>query len=428
MLVDFGLLYFSIDVWYDLCWESDTKTFPMKKILSLSLLLLNSIFTLNAGNPTELVDGNNTFAFNLFHELKSQEAENQFFSPFSISTALAMTYAGARNETEREISRTMHFPRNEKFHSAFKMLMDGLNIGTEGKVKLNIANGLWAQQDFRFLDSYLDLVTSNYGSELKNVNFKADNDREIARKDINSWVEHKTNDKIKNLVQPGNLNSMTKLVLVNAIYFYSEWARPFEKEATDPKDFFRMSGSAVMVPFMNQTGSYNYYEDAAVKAIEIPYADNKSSMVIFLPNEKDGITEFEDSFDYKYYQIITGSFSNNSVRLSIPKFKTNARVDLGKTLSDMGMPMAFTTAADFSGMTGRRDLYISAVIHQAFINVDEKGTEAAAATAVMMVVSMAPPRSDGKIFIADHPFLFCIKDNQSGSILFMGKIMNPSAM
>ena len=396
----------------------------MKKILSLSLLLLNSIFTINAGNPTELVEGNNTFAFNLYHELKSKEAENQFFSPFSISTALAMTYAGARNETEREISRTMHFPLNENFHSAFKMLMDGLNIGTEGKVKLNIANGLWAQRDFQFLDSYLDQVKSTYGSEMKNVNFKADTAREIARKNINYWVERKTNDKIKNLVRQGDLDLMTRLVLVNAIYFYSEWANPFEKEATAPKDFFQVNGATNKIPFMNQGGSYNYYEDGFVKAIEIPYADNRSSMVIFLPNEKNGIAALEKAFDYKYYQTITTSFHNSSVRLSIPKFKITDRIYLAKTLSDMGMPMAFTPDADFSGMTGHRDLYIGKVIHQAFIEVDEKGTEAAAATAVLVNKMMAPPPArDYKVFIADHPFLFCIKDNTSGSILFMGKIM-----
>jgi serpin B len=381
---------------------------------------------ISANNPKEIAEGNNKFAFRLFHELKNSSDKNLFYSPFSISTALAMVYAGARTETAIQISQTMNFPQSEKFHSDYKHLLDSLNKGTENKIKLNIANGLWAQKDFKFLDLYFNIVKSNYYSELKNIDFTDAIETEKARKEINSWVEQKTNDKIKDLLSQDDLNSLTRLVLVNAIYFYGEWANSFEKQATIPKEFSQVDGTQINVPFMNQQERFNYYEDSKIKALEIPYQDNKASMVIFLPNTNNGIAEFEKSFDYKYYQDIIGSFRTNSVRLSLPKFQNTYKINLGITLSQMGMPLAFSpSGADFSGMTGKRDLCISEVIHQAFINVDEKGTEAAAATAVVIKMTAIRPSSDIKVFNANHPFIFCIKDNVTGTILFMGKIMNP---
>jgi serpin B len=382
-----------------------------------------------ANNPQGIVDGNNKFAFNLYHQVHgSTIGNNLFYSPFSISTALAMVYAGARTETALQISQTMDFPQSEKFHSDYKLLLNGLNEGTEGKIKLNIANGLWAQKDYKFLDSYFDLVKSNYRSELKNVDFADNTEREKTRKDINAWVEQKTNDKIKDLLSQSDLTSMTRLVLVNAIYFYGDWAEPFEKQATHPKDFTLLDGTKNNVPFMNQQGRFNYYEDSNIQALEIPYKDNKASMVIFLPIKNKRMAEFEKSFDYKYYQDIIAALQSNEVRLSLPKFQTTCKFNLGVILSQMGMPLAFSPNADFSGMTGRRDLCISEVIHQAFLNVDEKGTEAAAATAVVMKMTAIRMPNEPKIFNADHPFVFIIKDNTTGSILFMGKIMNPSVL
>ena len=381
---------------------------------------------ISANNPQGIVDGNNKFAFNLYHQVQgSTTGTNLFYSPFSISTALAMTYAGARTETALQISATMNFPQYEKFHSDYKLLLNGLNEGTEGKIKLNIANGLWAQKDYKFLDTYFDIVKSNYASELKNVDYTDNAEREATRKDINGWVEQKTNDKIKDLLSQGDLTSMTRLVLVNAIYFYGDWAEPFKKESTQPKEFSLMDGTKNKVPFMNQQGRFNYYEDSKIQAIEIPYKDNKASMVIFLPNKKNGITVFEKSYDYKYYQDIIAALQSAEVRLSLPRFQTTCKLDLGTTLSQMGMPLAFSSSADFSGMTGKRDLCISEVIHEAFINVDEKGTEAAAATAVVVKMTAIRNSAEPKIFNADHPFIFLIKDNTTGSILFVGKIMKP---
>jgi len=396
----------------------------MKSILCFFGCLLPLM--LNASNPDGVVEGNNKFAFKLFHQVQGGTTGNQFYSPFSISTALAMVYAGARNETALQMSQTLNFPLNDKFHGEYKQLLGKLHDGADGKIKLNIANGLWAQKDFKFLESYFSVVKSNYAAELKNVDFKDNTEREATRNEINTWVAKNTNDKIKNILSQGDLDVLTRLVLVNAIYFYGDWATPFKKELTKTKNFALLDGTKDTVPFMNQGERYNYYEDSKIQAIEIPYKDNIASMVIFLPNTTDGIAELGKSLDYKYYQEIIESLQITDVSLSLPKFKMDFKFELGSTLSQMGMPLAFSqTGADFSGMTGSRDLFISKVIHQAFVIVDEKGTEAAAATVVTMSLMMAPKHIEPKIFKADHPFMFLIKDNTTGSILFMGKIMKP---
>lgn len=396
----------------------------MKSILCFFTYLIPLM--LNASNPQGVVEGNNKFAFKLFHQVQGGTIGNQFYSPFSISTALAMVYAGAKNETALQMSQTLNFAPSDNFHSDYKHLLRRLHDGTEGKIKLNIANGLWAQKDFKFLDTYFDIVKSNYASELKNVDFKDNVEREATRNDINTWVEKNTNNKIRNILSQGDLNALTRLVLVNAIYFYGDWATPFTKELTKTKDFTLIDGTKATVPFMNLGDRYNYYEDSKIQAIEIPYKDNKASMVILLPNTTDGIAELGKSLDYKYYQEIIEGLQSTDVHLSLPKFKMDLQLELSSTLSQMGMPLAFSqTGTDFSGMTGNRDLFISKVIHQAFVNVDEKGTEAAAATVVTMERTMAPHHVEPKLFNADHPFVFLIKDNTTGSVLFMGKIVRP---
>lgn len=373
-----------------------------------------------------IIEGNNRFAFKLFSELNAGSGNNNICSPFSISTAMAMTYAGAMDSTALQMSQTMNFPRSGSIHDDFKNLLEGMAEGTEGKFILNIANGLWAQQNFRFLESYIDLVKSKYHAEINNVNFADNNALEFTRNGINEWVQKKTNDKIIGLLKPSDLGSSVRLVLVNAIYFYGEWATPFEKSDTRPMDFFPVNEAQTRVPFMNRHGWYNYYEDVHIKALELPYRDNKASMLIILPREKAGIEELEKSFDFKYYNTIIGSLQSGYVRVSIPKFRESDRIYLNNILSQMGMPLAFSsTGADFSGMTGKKDLYISTIIHQAFVNVDELGTEAAASTAVIMKLTAIRIPADAKDFKADHPFIFLIKDNTTGSILFIGRIMNP---
>ena len=397
----------------------------MKTILCLLCCLFPLLVT--AHTPKEVAEGNNKFALSLFHRMQGiTDNENQCWSPFSISTALAMVYAGARNETALQMSRTLNFDPSENFHNDFRKLLKRVDEGTEGKIRLNIANGLWAQRGFEFLDAYFALTHSGYGSELKNVDFTDNAAREKTRIDINTWVERKTNDRIKDLLGRGDLNSMTRLVLVNAIYFYGDWAEPFKKESTRPDEFSLTDGTLITVPFMNRQDRYGYYEDPEIQAIEIPYRGNRASMVIFLPKKNKPMKAFADSFDFNHYGEMMDSMKFTDVRLSLPKFRVDFKLDLSGTLSAMGMPLAFSQeGADFSGITGKRDLSISNVIHQAFISVDEKGTEAAAATAVTMCMMAAPDKVRPVVFNADHPFAFLIRDNETGSILFMGKIMKP---
>jgi serpin B len=397
----------------------------MKSFLFLALIHFPILIT--AQRPANVVEGNTRFAFSLFQALNTT-ASNQFYSPFSISTALAMTYAGARNETALQMNRTLHFDPGDNFHPAFGQLLNKLEAGTSGAIRLNIANGMWAQKGYGFLDPYFSLVVNKYHAELASADFSVETEREKTRQEINLWVAQKTNDKIKGLLSKSDLDDLTRFVLVNAIWFYGDWELPFTRESTLPKDFSLLNGSTVNVPFMNRRDRYRYFEDARLKAIEIPYKDNKASMIIFLPVKDNGIADMAGAMEAGYYQEIMNSLQFNNVRLSFPKFKATSRFNLAQTLAAMGMPLAFSPGgADFSGMTGFRNLYISDVIHQAFINVDEKGTEAAAATAVVGRSMAAMPSPDVKYFIADHPFVFMIIDNTTGSVLFMGAMMNPAA-
>ncbi|MFH1319744.1 MAG: serpin family protein [Bacteroidota bacterium] len=400
--------------------------FQSKFVLS-ALTLSAFTYSILAQDINETVTGNTQFAFELFSELKTDKKdENLFFSPFSISSALAMTYGGARNRTEKQMSKTLHFNLDQKLlHSNFKKLLDGLDKQNQEGLQIDIANSLWAQKDYTFLDEFFELSKTCYGSGLKYVNFTENKEREKARLEINEWVENNTNNKIKDLIQPGILNGLTRLVLVNAIYFNGQWAYQFDKKLTKKMPFYTSVKTQIKTGFMNRKADLKYFENDNLQVIELPYTANKTSMVIFLPKDIEGINELENSFNYETYSNNINSLQTETVVLSIPKFKTMDKFGLAPTLSDMGMPIAFRGRANFSGMTGKRDLFIAKVIHKAFIEVSEEGTEAAAATAVIMQKKAIINPVPQKVFKADHPFIFVIKDNETGSILFMGKIVNP---
>ena len=391
-------------------------------------------------NKQLIVTGNNKFALNLYAKLRSKEG-NLFFSPYSISTALAMAHAGARGQTELQMAKVLHFPiiakpgtelssklipDRHQFASVFgKIIKDLNNRGKKGGYELRVANALWGQEGYEFLEEFLELIKTNYGGRLNEVDFVRA--AETARKTINTWVEKETNDKIKNLIQKGVLNSMTRLVLTNAIYFKGNWARQFKEDRTKDAPFTLASGQKVDVAMMNQTAEFNYMETESFQGLELPYVDDELSMIILLPKEFDGLDEFEKTLTVEKLSKWMGELHNREVRVSIPKFKMTSQFGLASVLKSMGMTDAFSAnAADFSGMNGKRDLFISAVIHKAYVDVNEEGTEAAAATAVTMkLTSIEPTRIP--VFRADHPFLFIIRDNHSGSILFIGRVMNPKA-
>ncbi|GAI76663.1 unnamed protein product, partial [marine sediment metagenome] len=264
----------------------------------------------------------------------------------------------------------------------------------------------------------------NYDGRLSEVDFAGAT--ETARKTINAWVEKKTKDKIKELLKPGVLNRLTRLVLTNAIYFKGNWDSQFEKARTQPAPFTLTDGKKVNVPMMNQTEKFKYTEAESFQALELPYVDNELSMVILLPKETDGLSDFEKTLTAGNLSEWLGKLRKRKVIVSVPKFRMTSQFSLAAVLKSMGMTDAFVPdAADFSGMNGKRDLFISAVIHKAYVEVNEEGTEAAAATGVVIGVTSMPARPP--VFRADHPFLFLIRDNRTGSILFIGRVMNPKA-
>lgn len=371
-----------------------------------------------------LVKGNNAFALDLYAQLKTQEG-NLFLSPYSISTALAMTFAGARENTEKQMAQVLHFTLEQKrLHSAFSSSETQLKDYVEEGIKLDIANALWLQTGYNFLKDFLELTEKHYDAGLNHVDFAKDS--EAARRKINIWVEQKTNDKIQKLIKPGMITSITRLVLTNAIYFKGEWTNQFEEELTQENPFYITPEATVDVPMMNQEDRFKYFESDELQVIEVPYKGDDLSMVILLPIKKDGLTELEDSVNTDRLQEWMNALAWRQVTVFFPKFTMTCEFKLGSVLADMDMPIAFTEEADFSGMTGEKDLFISRVVHKAFVDVSEEGTEAAAATGVLMehlsVVEPTPPT----VFRADHPFIFMIRDNHSGSILFIGRVVDPS--
>jgi serpin B len=383
----------------------------------------------NAPSPTPdqaaVVDGSNAFAVDLYAQLRKQGG-NLFFSPESISTAFAMAYAGARGTTAAQMASTLHFTLPpEKLHPAMGALLAGLN-GQHAGYQLRVADALWAEKDFTFLDDFLKVTSSDYGAGFNRLDFRGA--PEAARATINQWVEERTEAKIKNLLPPGSITPVTRLVLTNAIYFKGDWQAQFDKTQTKDEDFHLSAAQMVKAPLMHLTSKLGYFNGGTFQAVDIPYNTADLSMIVLLPNETAGLPALEQSLTAaNAKQWVSQLRPGSRIVLTLPRFKMTQQFQLGGTLSAMGMAQAFErSSADFSGMTGKRDLWISAAIHKAYIDVNEEGTEAAAATGIVMrPLAMARPQPP-IVFRADHPFVFFIRDNRSGAILFMGRINDPT--
>ncbi len=377
-----------------------------------------------AKDKAEVVREANAFAFDLYARLKDekdQRGKNIFCSPFSISSALAMTYAGAMGNTAAEMAKVMHFDlKEQQLHPAFADLTDNLNRrGRKGAFKLAVANRLWGQKQYGFLPGFLHLNRLYYGAGVERLDFVKDPDG--SRKIINAWVEKQTQDKIKDLLKPPHITRDTRLVLTNAIYFKGDWARQFDKKRTYDVRFQVSADKKVKAPLMNQTARFPYMQGAGFQALELAYKGDELAMVVLLPARKSNLAALEKKLNAKSLNAWLGKLREQKVIVGLPRFKVTWDLDLKKTLISMGMIDAFG-AADFSGMTGTRDLFISAVVHKAFVAVDEEGTEAAAATAVVMGRTSLPRYP---VFRADRPFVFLIRDRKTGSILFLGRVVNP---
>jgi serpin B len=370
-----------------------------------------------------VAQGNNQFAVELYGQLKTEDG-NLFFSPESISTALAMAYAGAKGDTAVEMAKTLHFALDaDRLHIAMAGLLDNLNAqGKAHGYQLSVSNALWPQKGFVLQNAFKAVIEHHYHGGLNEVDYIGNS--EAARVTINHWVEEHTAHKITNLIPQGAVDQMTRLVLTNAVYFKGSWLTPFEKSATTQESFYPGSQLSHVVPTMHRTGNFNYFDGGTFQALEIPYVKNDLSMIVFLPGEVTGLPALELKMTpAQVTDWLTQLRPRHDVQLSLPRFKLEAQFELAGTLATMGMPEAFSDAADFSGMTGQRELRISKVIHKAYADVNEEGTEAAAATGVVMK-SLAVMRQPEPpvIFKADHPFVFIIRDNASGSILFMGRM------
>lgn len=365
---------------------------------------------------------NNLFAFDLLKAIPEYK-ENFIISPFSISSALAMTYAGAAGATQDEMVRTLYFdPDQDLFHPDYSAYMMRLRELAGDKVQLNIANNLWAQQGYHFRQQFFDLLELNYGTILNEVDFYR-GDREQIRLDINQWVYDETRKKISDLILPNVLTEDTRLVLVNAIHFYGPWMVEFDKSMTRQDYFRNIGGERQLTDFMFRSDKFQYFAGEQMQAIELPYAGGDFSMMIILPNEGVSLQELEQSLSAEDFMAAMTGMEEKEADVIIPKFKAETKTDLEELLAQMGMPLAFSNKADFSGMTGEQDLKIDKVIHKAMIEVGEEGTEAAAATAVVIVrkTAIMPGEETKILFKADRPFLYFIKDNRYNSILFAGR-------
>jgi serpin B len=381
-----------------------------------------------------LVAGNSDFAFDLYQALKNTDG-NLFYSPHSISLALAMTYAGARGDTEHQMADTLRFTLpSRQLHPAFNWLDielgkrgEGAEGKDEGGFRFNIVNAIWGQKDYEFLSEFLDILAENYGAGLRPLDFiKAPEESRIT---INNWVSEQTEGRIEDLIPQGLIDTWTRLVLTNAIYFNAAWQYPFEESMTKDGPFYLLDGSKVTVPMMKQTEHFGYTEGEGYQAVELPYDGRKLSMVILLPR-KENFEQFEGSLDYQLVDSLIKALEYQRVSLTMPKFEFESEFRLKETLAAMGMPDAFVwPIADFSGMTGNRDLFIGDVIHKAFVSVDESGTEAAAATAVVMLPTAGPPEEPEEAVevTVDRPFIFLIRDIETGAIVFVGRVVNPNA-
>ena len=372
-----------------------------------------------------LARGNNAFAFDLYGQLRSRDG-NIFFSPLSVSSALAMVYGGARGATASQMEKTLHFPaRGEQLHQTFLSLMDELNAAESGRGdRLAIANSLWPQKGEPIRDAFIETVEKYYGSAIVPVDFV--NDEPTARNQINGWVEKATKEKITNLIA-FPLDPMTRLLLVNAVYFKGTWMSPFLREATEDGDFY--SGEEkITAPFMGKWEHFNHHAEAGLQVLELPYVDGRTSMLVLLPGKTPGaMKKLEKSLSSERLSQWREKLSSVRVDLSLPRFSiTWGAEPLSRHLVALGMSDAFSEKADFSGMTGGEPLSLSDVVHKAFVDVNEEGTEAAAATgAIATAAGFDRPRSI--VFRADRPFLFLIQDNPTGSILFMGRVVKPEA-
>lgn len=372
----------------------------------------------------------NAFDADLYALLGAEKkGENLFFSPYSIHVALAMTAAGARANTLAQMAKVLHLGEaNAETHAGIGKLMQQINASAQGPkgqlFELVVANRLWGLKGYPYHADFLDLLKKEYGADLEAVNFA---DSEPARRTINAWVEKQTKDKIKDLIPQGAIDALTRLVLTNAVYFKGNWADQFKPDMTKTEPFKLGGEKTVDAPLMQRRGTYGFRESDEMQVLELPYTDNRLSMFVLLPRQVEGLAGVEKQINGELLNKSLARIPRRQVQVFLPKFKLESSFSLPGVLKKLGMTDAFDdTKADLSGIaTVEKGLYITDVVHKAYVDVNEEGTEAAAATGVIVGVKSAPMQP--AVFRADHPFAFLIRHNASGAVLFQGRVCNPKA-
>jgi len=404
-----------------------SKTRAPSNLVGVIVLLFAISFSppsVRSAEPSSTVEGNTAFALDLYAQLKTTPG-NLFFSPCSISTALAMTYAGAKGQTEKQMGQALHFDSDQRrVHSGFAKLQGQLGEAAKQKgIELSMANALWAQRGHPFLPGFLQTAKADYNANINQADFVRA--AESARVEINQWVSQRTKNRIQDILPPGSLDANTRLILANAIYFKGIWETPFEKAATSIQPFQLSATKQADTPLMHHVDTIRYMENSDFQAVELPYRGGALSMVVLLPREIDGCGRLEDRLNPALLSSTLEKMTRRAVDIFLPKFKLESSFDFHRTLVRMGMPDAFGPKADFSGMDGGAgQLYISGVFHKAWGEVNEEGTEAAAATAIQL--TLGEPEPSSLVFRADHPFIFFIRQPGSGSLLFLGRFVDPA--
>ncbi|MFH1279596.1 MAG: serpin family protein [Candidatus Eisenbacteria bacterium] len=372
----------------------------------------------------KVVSAANDLAIDLYGALAAKEG-NLFFSPTSVSASLAMTYAGAAGATRDEMAGVLGFPLEDpKFDASYGMLLRSLSGANDaGFYELRMANRLWGRKGTAFLAPFLKITGESYGAPIQAVDLAGD--PEGSRKAINAWIGERTNGRIPEAVK--SLSPAARLVLTNAIYFHGSWKDPFKEDDTRDLPFHVTAADSIDVPMMHRQGTYPYGKEEGVRVLELPYAGEDLNMVVVLPDEKDGLGAIEGTLDKEKLRAWLRCAGDAEVDVYLPRFRMTDEFDLAPVLAGMGMPSLFKRGdADLSGMTADTDLFVSNVFHSSFVDVNEKGTEAAAATGVVVALELVE-RSAPPVFRADHPFLFFIRDKWTGAILFMGRVADPLA-
>jgi serpin B len=406
--------------------------FSRRRFLAASAALAASplaarLFAMNrkpepTANP--IPAANTAFGCDLYAKLRG-EPGNVFFSPFSIEAALAMTACGAKGNTLAEMRKVLHLPADaDSTNAGFKSLLTTLN--GDGKpadqrgFALSVANALWGQKGFPWRKEFLTVTTANYGAGLVEVNFA---DEPAARTQINTWVEDHTNKKIKDLIPKGLLDAATRMVLTNAVHFKGTWDVEFDKKLTKDGPFTLADGSKKDVPLMHKKSETWYSETADLQAVDLRYKGGETAMTVLLPKKVDGLEAVEKKLSAELLDTVGKGMRHTEVALTLPRFKVETKYTLNDPLMALGMVEAFGPSADFSGLTPADKLYIAKVLHKAFVEVNEEGTEAAAATAVVMKRASMPQTP--KVFKADRPFLFLIRHTPTNTVLFAGRYEKP---